>query len=493
MIGVQNFTPETFQQANPWIAGMQAGQGLAAGIQQAQTQQLQNNAQAIRNQYLSPSLQQQLLGQQIANKLSQNTLNFAPQMSQADLNMKIAQARAQNALPALYGTEGQANLGRAAQEYAAADLQRKQTPSLVQKSQNDIYTDPILARMQQLESAKRAGYISPDFLSLLGGTPQNVPAQTGQVSSGASQFTPLNPNLSTSATPGIAPKLFTGNDANSNYLFYGTPSYSPLQYEQLQSQAKEQGSSGVTSWNDAQKNINDNAQSATSALNNLNQFYNNYSQSSLTGPTLGAYGGIGTASGKLLGTVRDLSHEQQADNASQELKASVAKAIVNSGHVTNQDYQMLDRMKPNREMTPQTAQMVTDYYRGKLGRILEQQQFMNAAKNQGVDVQTAQTLWDNYNNYVAPIFDFNKNKLNSYPQNNWKSMLSAQKIQAAQQGNLPSGNINLQQNSNIQSGSVNPSANQSQSQIIRVVKNGNYVNIPADKLNIALQRGYRQG
>lgn len=67
---VQQFTPETFEQANPFMTGMQQG---------------------ISTAFMAPQLQQQLKASQLANALNQIKLQYAPQMTQADLAYKQAQ------------------------------------------------------------------------------------------------------------------------------------------------------------------------------------------------------------------------------------------------------------------------------------------------------------------------------------------------------------------------------------------------------------------
>lgn len=76
-VQAQTFPLLNFQQANPGLQGAQAGMGLMQ--------------QGMQTAYLPQQLQQQLLQKQIANQLSQIQLQYAPQMTQADLAYKQAQ------------------------------------------------------------------------------------------------------------------------------------------------------------------------------------------------------------------------------------------------------------------------------------------------------------------------------------------------------------------------------------------------------------------
>jgi len=77
-IPVVNFNPETFQQANPMLAGMGAAQDLYA--------------KGIQNRYLAPMLAQQLQQAQLQNQIMQPQAQYAPQLTAADLAYKQAQA-----------------------------------------------------------------------------------------------------------------------------------------------------------------------------------------------------------------------------------------------------------------------------------------------------------------------------------------------------------------------------------------------------------------
>lgn len=96
-----DFEPLTFDQANPFLTGVQRGEQLVGGGLENQQRALANALAKAQLPYAAPSAQAQLQAQQLANALKQNDLNYAPQMSQADLAYKQAQTpylRAQTGL-----------------------------------------------------------------------------------------------------------------------------------------------------------------------------------------------------------------------------------------------------------------------------------------------------------------------------------------------------------------------------------------------------------
>lgn len=74
---VSSFPILSFEQANPFLAGLKYGQGIIS--------------QGIQNRYAPQTLQEQLRQLQLGNNLKDVQLQYAPQMSQADLAIKQAQ------------------------------------------------------------------------------------------------------------------------------------------------------------------------------------------------------------------------------------------------------------------------------------------------------------------------------------------------------------------------------------------------------------------
>lgn len=85
------FQPLSFQQASPFVTGMQAGSNIAANNSMDQLRQMQSQQTGIQNAYLPSSLAQSLKSQKLANALAQSTLPFAAPQAQANLGLTGAQ------------------------------------------------------------------------------------------------------------------------------------------------------------------------------------------------------------------------------------------------------------------------------------------------------------------------------------------------------------------------------------------------------------------
>lgn len=395
------------EQANPLGYGMQQGANIANTQANTMGRNLTNALLSAQVPYASQGAQADLLSKQLANQLSQNTLNYAPQMSQAELALRSAQANAQNALPGLYGAEASEALARGGLTNQQAGLLKQQMPFLVQQEQEKVFPDPILSRLNQINIAQKTGMIPPDLLGSIGFGQQNNQPQNVGIPFKA------NNNLS----PATAPNNFSGDTA-TNYALFGSP-YNPIQLAALKKGAETAAATGVKQFNNAQNSANTSADLANQISNLVDQFQTNYKKTNFIGPILGR-GPAMTA------------EAQATDNASQNMAALKAKLIA-GGRVTNYEMQYINSLKPNRQMAPETAQMTSDFLKQKSIRIGEEQPFLTAAKNQGIDAQTASNLWQMYNNQ-RPVYNFSTSSPNTQFQKSWNDYLTPQAINAAQQG-----------------------------------------------------------
>jgi hypothetical protein len=73
-------------------------------------------------------------------------------------------------------------------------------------------------------------------------------------------------------------------------------------------------------------------------------------------------------------------------------------------------------------------------------------QFLSAAQNQGIDIHTAQSLWNMYRQQ-RPVYDFGAGKPNTQFDGSWKDYLNPQAAQAVQTGKpyLPVPTFNSKQ------------------------------------------------
>lgn len=477
MIPVDYFQPESFQQANPLLAGIQAGQGIYSTGQNIYRQ-------GIQNQYLPQTLQQQLQQLQLKNAQLGIQNQYMPGQLQANIGLTQAETGTQRAMPGYYGALANEANARGGLFGAQSNLLQQQTPYLVAGSQGDILKDPIQQRLFELQKAQQMGLISPQLLQQSGLLPATqtgtqaqtsptpgVPINTPTMSIAPSNspiFGPNNPAPAISGMPSNIPlgrtnaqnqaqqlsgatippaqipgtpnanMPFTGANSFQNYALFGSP-LSPYQMMQLQATGeamKTQATTGVTQYNAAQDEAAKAADLGTQLSQLTTQFQKAYKDSSLTGGVLGKSPTTGIESLPARAWMgiqgKNLASEQAADNASQNMAALVAKMIA-GGRVTNYEMQYINNLKPNRAMDPQTAQMASDFLQQKSIRMKEEQDFLNAARNQNIPIQTANSLWQQYNNQ-RPVYDFANQKPNTQFQNGWKPFLSPQAVSAVQTG-----------------------------------------------------------
>jgi hypothetical protein len=216
-----------------------------------------------------------------------------------------------------------------------------------------------------------------------------------------------------------------------NWALFGSP-MSPMVMKQLDAYGKgldTQATSGVNLYNSALGNASESAGDATQMTNLIDEFNNAYKASSFKGARLGST----ASSGWLAPPFADMSKEQVADSAAQNMQQLVLK-LMKTNRLTNYELKFAGGLKLNRSMTPETVQQVGDFLKAKSNRIKEEQPFLTAARDKGVDVQTAQTLWNLYNNQ-RQVYDFDNHRVNSDSLGTWKSYLSNDAVNSVRSGN----------------------------------------------------------
>ena len=432
-IPVDYFQPETFEQANPFLQGFGAVQGLVGqNIQNRQlsaalqAQNLQNQITGVQAQYAAPEAQQDLLKAQLSNQILQPQAQYAPQMTQAAL----ALART---MPGYYGAMASEAGSRAAYNRANTNLLQQQTPFLVDKAQADVFSDPMLSRANQFAMAQRFSGMNPylaqslQTLGLGGGGGAQMQGGTGmplgtQMQGGAPmQAIPYASGLG-GAQPNAmnAPNVMSGNPMQ-NYLMFGSPlsPYFQMQLAAMQKGLETQQTTQATAYNDALTQAQSDAVTGNDMVNAVNQFQQNYGQTNEVGVVAGRLPAVSSAA-------------QQADSASNRLVSMITKQL-SPKQLTQYELKFAQTLKPNRAMNPQAAQSSVDFWKQKALRMTEQGQFLNAAKNDGLDIYTANTLWNQYNNQ-RPVYDFDNNSPNAQYQGTWRDFLNPQAISAAQMG-----------------------------------------------------------
>lgn len=430
------FNTLSFQQANPILSGMQSASQTYGNDMQAQMTNLRNQLLSAQIPYASQAAAADLQLKQAQVPYTQaQTKYIGAETGAIPSEIYLRSAQAKDAL---------ANAGLTGQR---SSILNQEAPYLVQQEQGKVFSDPTMNRLWQIQQAQKTGGISPDLLakigliqpsSLGGNSEQNGNQQGGSQPLSFSSLPSLNGrnaggiNYPTAdqvgqASPATSPKLFNG-DPLQNFALFGSP-YNPIQYKAMQDAATEQAKTGVDSWNAQQKDVDSTSDDATQMKNYVNQFKTAYGKSSYKGPLKGEAPSSGIMSGLVPG---DLTPEQQADSAAQNMQALVLK-LMHTNKLTNYELQFARNLKLNRSMTPDTVQQVGDFLTAKSDRLNEQQDFLNAARNNGLDVQTANRLWQTYNNQ-RPVYDFKSNQINKNFSGSWRDYLTPEAVNAARTG-----------------------------------------------------------
>lgn len=95
---------------------------------------------------------------------------------------------------------------------------------------------------------------------------------------------------------------------------------------------------------------------------------------------------------------------QNFDSAASDVSGNIARAM-NSGHITNQDYQQYNNVFAARKSNPQSFQQYVDYTKALNSRIAEYPQALLAATHAGMPPQYFQADWTRYLN-ERPVYDF---------------------------------------------------------------------------------------
>lgn len=474
---VLQVSPLSFDQNNPFLAGLQKGQTIGSNFQnqdlvrqQIQAAQYANQMARAQAQYAQPTALAELLQKQAQPELTQ------------------AQAAQANAIAQLHGT--QAQLAQKGLPYAGgsaqADMQQKQAnalqtgianqvagasaPSNIFKNQASAFSNPIYSNA--LQQSRLTGEPIKSILQRWGVIPSDVPLPAPNAGNqgapspqntqqGGPNILPVNPNQMAdqaarqamalpptgmtpqmsgsiqqalggpqTLTPATAPKLFSGN-TEQNVGLYGSP-LNPYQMAGAKAATEAQAKTNVTAWNNLTDNLNKDADNATKLNNALNQFSDAYDKSKLTGPGLGAIpvkGKIGAAINYLS---HDVTNEQEADQASKNMQGLVAHGIFPQ-RTTNTDLAWLQDFKPGRENTPLAKQSIVDFMQKDTVRQQELANMAAAARQMGVDPKTTDTLLNNYNNQ-RPVYNWYSRKPNDNFMGTWPEYLDPRYIASVQAG-----------------------------------------------------------
>jgi hypothetical protein len=99
---------------------------------------------------------------------------------------------------------------------------------------------------------------------------------------------------------------------------------------------------------------------------------------------------------------------QEMDRASAEMMVSSSKAAFGN-RMALAEFKHMGDVKPNRQMSEETINRIASYVPLAADRAMEQQEFMDKCKENGISATAASVAWSKYDN-EKPIYDFTTDK-----------------------------------------------------------------------------------
>lgn len=382
-----DFQRISFDEANPWLVGAERGQKFAQSSMQfpqdLMAKMLANQIAQVQAKYAEPITQQYLTKSIQANQ-------WNPKIWQSEIGLRGAEAGKMEKETQWYDKEAAARIG----------LQNAQAQgSSAEASMNQMKLN-YLSKM--LGNGGNAGS---------GPSMQGDGMTTGNTSSGGSTNSP-------STAPsryGIETPSPTQDDIGNKVLF-GIDTFTPRQQQSYQRQQKQNDMFTKQIAESVQ-----NANSAQKARQALSIFNNAMDKANFTGE----YWGTTPSSGwrTAVHPMSDFSNEQIADNAVANLipgAMAEIKEAMGAGKFSVIDMQAAQQMKVSRTMNKESRKSASNFMNGIFSRMDEQSKFYQTVgnPNAGVDKNTADLLWQNYQNDF-PVYDKNTSSFNPDNLNNW--------------------------------------------------------------------------
>jgi hypothetical protein len=504
----------TLTQAVPALGGFQFGQQLSG-------QMLENERQRQMLGYLQSALPEQLKQQEAATQTAQAQAQYAQPLQAAIAKLHQEQTQMYPKMSAAQLQQIQASTGLTKEQISNL-MQKEQFtkqlfPLLMQQKRGAIFKDPMMARLFQLQLAKK---MMPEALSQIGfgeepSKPQadHEPMATesdltqGAPGTGLTQqqvhdnlnyaFSPeqITPNLASDTLghqelqsneqkgkiPVVAPKTFSGTPMQ-NWIAFGS-TMSPTQKAQMgaitkgwEEQAKTEADNFDKSLTSASDSSND-AVEMDKYIKGFTKAYDNSHYKGVTGgmvPSsgIGAIAAKGAATLSLGALPTDFTNEQKADRFARGMQALLLK-MIHTNRLTNYELKFVGGLKLGREMTPEAVHSFGNFMKARTERLQEKEQFLNAAKQKGLNSYDASRMWHKYD-AENEVFNFDTGKVNRENLGKWKQYLTPAKL--AEPGvKLPDEGETRQQ---MPGGTIT----------IRT-PDGRMADIPAENLNKALQLG----
>lgn len=430
VLPLANFPTISFDEANPFLKGMQTGQKIGFDF---------------------ANMPLQLKAQLLQNQINQAKAQYAPQMELANLQKTQAQT------PYIQAQTGLLN----------KDIQwyDPKTRSAIALQGAQAGLDSAEAAMNRFKMA-HPGYMvggSPAMFEYLRqngvnvfdqGQPQTTQMQQGG-SPGQVQGSPdvlrgtLQPgqNDNSSMQPmasGIG--MPTMQEQAKNLALYGK-ALNPVQEANINAYREQQKKMADYSQKKIES-LNKDAQEAQEMDNILNQMKDSYDSSSYKGYKALPVDPTKSNFAKLLGATTSigggsLSPEQRTDQLSTQLQNLLATRM---GNVTNGKIAFAGMQKPNRGMAQDAFNDSVNQALARNARTKEELPFYNAAISMGYNPQQADLLFNLYNQ-ENPIADKN-GKIIKQNLGKWQQYINPKALQAAQMG-VPYSPRSSQQSSKL--------------------------------------------
>lgn len=260
--------------------------------------------------------------------------------------------------------------------------------------------------MNSLQAANQSSAQSP-----MGSLPQS-PGQNSFSGQMAIPTTPQNINALKAALP--------KNVTNGSLPIGGDNPYTQAQATAagLKTGAEVQAKQNIKQWADLQNKSTEAAEGSQNVLNYLDKFSSSYDKLSPyeKGPVAGKLPAVSSSA-------------QEADLAAKNLVTSAA-SLLQTGHITNKDFDMVEKAKPGRFMNPDAKQHLVDFMKGANLRVQERLEFNNAASNLGMTVPQANSLWLKYISQ-KPFYSSKENRLLEDNLGTWQEYLTPEKVARA--------------------------------------------------------------
>lgn len=429
VLPLANFPTISFDEANPFLKGIQTGQKIGFDF---------------------ANMPLQLQATLLQNQINQAKAQYAPQMELANLQ------KAQAETPYLQAQTGLIN----------KDIQwydpKTRSALALQGAQAGL--DSAEAAMNRFKMA-HPGYMvggSPAMFEYLRqngvnvfdqGQPQQTQATDNVLrgTSDASNLSAPTAQIQLNQNMGMQP-MSSGigmpnmADQAKNLALYGN-ALNPVQQANIRAYQEQQKK--MADYNQKKiESLNKDAQEAQEMDNVLNQLKDSYDSSSYKGYKAFPVDPTKSNLAKLLGLKQDitggsLSAEQRTDQLSTQLQNLLASRM---GNMTNGKITFAGMQKPNRGMEEGAFKESVNQALAKNARTKEELPFYNAAISNGYSPQQADLLFNLYNQ-ENPIVDKN-GKIIKQKESNWQKYINPKALQAAQMG-VPYSPSSQQQSSKL--------------------------------------------